>query len=443
MTQIKIVSNPYNREINYFVFNRVAGQWEAIKENNPNSRLREDETGKSFLPFKIKEIIDIIISEYYTDNNKIEIIFEGTQDEYGELEEVCLEEEIKEKIELTKTSRILENARFIFKDIREVFNDVYPIIEKTIRDDECVMRDLNKVSDALNDIIPICVFGNYSAGKSTFINALIGYEILPSGGDPVTAKIYKIERSTQPDRAKVKFTYQNEPVELSFEEKVYRVLSGNSRSELIQEINRAIEICKPNNMFAMVGAALEQINGFEKRDRNNTVLSNIIELEIPFSKKGVLGQSYNNFVIFDTPGSNSASNSEHSKVLAQALEGFTNGIPVWISQYETIDSEDNANLCDKIFEIQALDKRFTMIVLNKADGSDLGEDGFSREQVQEILEYNAVEKMYASGIYFVSSVMGLGAKNDGKLLDKHYRKIFRSQQAMYSEPEDLDYMTWC
>ena len=90
MTQIKIVSNPYNREINYFVFNRVAGQWEAIKENNPNSRLREDETGKSFLPFKIKEIIDIIISEYYTDNNKIEIIFEGTQDEYGELEEVFL-----------------------------------------------------------------------------------------------------------------------------------------------------------------------------------------------------------------------------------------------------------------------------------------------------------------------------------------------------------------
>ena len=42
-------------------------------------------------------------------------------------------------------------------------------------------------------VIPICVFGNYSAGKSTFINALIGREVLPSGGDPVTAKIYKIK----------------------------------------------------------------------------------------------------------------------------------------------------------------------------------------------------------------------------------------------------------
>ena len=35
--------------------------------------------------------------------------------------------------------------------------------------------------------------------------------------------------------------------------------------------------------------------------------------------------------------------------------------------------------------------------------------------------------------------MGLGAKNDGSLTDKHYRRIFRSQQEMYSNPEDEDY----
>ncbi len=74
----------------------------------------------------------------------------------------------------------------------------------------------------------------------------------------------------------------------------------------------------------------------------------------------MLGQSFNNFVIFDTPGSNSASNAEHSKVLAEALEGFSNGIPVWISTYESIDSTDNGKLCDDILEIKALDKRFTI-----------------------------------------------------------------------------------
>lgn len=438
MAKIKIVSNPYNKEISFLSYKEQTGLWEDIRDNNANSRLREDESVKSFLPFKIKEIIDIIIDEYYIGTDKVEVFFEGTQDEYTEVETVGIDEKVKDKIVLIRTSEILENARYIFKDIKEVFDKVHPIIENIVRDDINVNKNLNKVSDALNDIIPICVFGNYSAGKSTFINALIGSEILPSGGDPVTAKIYKIEQSTQSDRARIKFTYKGEDIELSFEGNVYRVLSGNSENELVQELNKVISECK-NEMFTMVNCALELINGFEKKDRSNIVISNIIELQIPFSKSGILRQSYNKYVIFDTPGSNSASNSEHSKVLAEALEGFSNGIPVLISQYETIDSEDNANLCDKIFEIKALDKRFTMIILNKADGSDLAEDGFSKEQVKDILEYNAVEKMYASGIYFVSSIMGLGAKNNGELFDKHYRKTYRSQQEMYSDPEDLDY----
>lgn len=440
MAKIKIVSNPYNREISFLSYKEQTGSWEDIRENNSNSRLREDESGKSFLPFKIKEIIDIIIDEYYIGTEKVKIFFQGTQDEYTEVEAVCFDNKIRDKIIVMRTSEILENARFIFNDIKEVFEKVRPIIENIVRDDIIVTKNLNKVSDALNDIIPICVFGNYSAGKSTFINALIGSEVLPSGGDPVTAKIYKIQRSMQPDRARIRFSYKGEAIELSFEKNLYRILSRNSENELLQELDKIILESK-KEMFAMVNIALEFINGFEKKDRSNSVISNVIELEIPFIKNVIFGQSYNNFVIFDTPGSNSASNSEHSKVLEEALEGFSNGIPVWITQYETIDSEDNANLCEKIFGIKALDKRFTMIILNKADGSDLAEDGFSNEQVKDILEYNAVEKMYASGIYFVSSIMGLGAKNNGELVDKHYRKTYRSQQGMYSDPDDLDYAT--
>ena len=438
MAKIKIVSNPYNREISFLSYKEQTGLWEDVRDNNANSRLREDESVKGFLPFKIKEIIDIIIDEYNIGTEAVEIFFEGTQDEYAEVKTVCMDEKVKDKIVLTRTSEILENARFILKDIKEIFDKVHPIVEKIVRDDISVKKNLNKVSDALKDIIPICVFGNYSAGKSTFINALIGREILPSGGDPITAKIYKIECSKHSDRARIKFTYEGEVIELSFEGNVYRVINGNMENELVQELNKIISECK-NEMFTMVKYALEIINGFEKKDKSSIAISNVIELEVPFSPNGILRQSYNNFVIFDTPGSNSASNIEHSKVLAEALEGFSNGIPVWISQYETIDSEDNANLCDKIFDIKALDKRFTMIIMNKADGSELEENGFSKEQVKEILEYNAVEKMYASGIYFVSSIMGLGAKNNGELIDKHYRKTYRSQQEMYADQEDIDY----
>lgn len=439
MAKVKIVSNPYNREIQYFSFNEFTNEWESIRNSSPNSRLREDETGRTFLPFKIKEVIDIVIEEYYTGSDKVEIVFEGTQDEFSEVESVCNEEEVADKVILSKTPTMLENARFIFKETKDIFETVHPIIKKIVKEDAGIMMDLNKVSDALNDIIPICVFGNYSSGKSTFINALIGYEVLPSGGDPVTAKIFKITRSEQDDIAIISFVTNGEKYSIAFEGTSSRVIKGDSTGKVVEELNGAIEGAE-GNIVAMVKAALEFLNGMEKKHPDFTVDS-VIELEVPFSKNGIMGQSYNNYVIIDTPGSNTATYAEHAMVLEEALAGFSNGIPVWVSVYESIDSDDNATLCDKIEGIDALDKRFTMIVLNKADGSDLEEDGFSKEQIQEILEYRAVEKMYSSGIYFVSSIMGLGAKCDGELVDKHYRKIYRSQQEMYSDPEDLDYAT--
>lgn len=439
MEKIKIISNPYNMEMLYQSYKEQSDEWEDIKISNTDSKLREDETGRAFLPFKIKKIIDIIVDEYYVNSEMIELVFEGTRDEYLEVEAVCKKEEIRNKVNLTRSPKILENARMIFEPTKNIFSTVQPIIEEIIKDDENVQKNLNKVSDALKDIIPICVFGNYSAGKSTFINALIGSEILPSGGDPVTAKVYKIERSKNEDAAKIKFSYRNQAFEILFEGNSYRLLKGNSENELICNITEAFLEASNETMSTYINIALKLINGYEKSDKDNVVISNVIELEVPFLKSGELGRSHNNFVIFDTPGSNSESNIEHTKVLEEALEGFSNGIPVWISTYDSIDSTDNASLCKKISDIKALDKRFTMIVLNKADTSDLGEGEFSRGKEQEILEYSSVEKMYAGGIYFVSSIMGLGAKNNGVLLDKHYRKTYRSQQEMYSDPEDEDY----
>lgn len=439
MPTIKIISNPYTRELKFLSYKEQTGCWEDIRESNPNSKLREDEAGRNFLPFKIKEVVDTIISDYAIPGSKIQILFEGTQDEFSELENVCKEEGIRGKIELVRTNNILENARTIFQPTKDIFAAVKPIIEDVIKEDKKVQKDLGKVSDALKDIIPICVFGNYSSGKSSFINALIGGEVLPCGGDPVTAKIYKIERAVQPDTAKIRFSYLDEAFEILFEGVDYHILKGNIENELIQDIFTAIDASGKKGLYANAGIALTLLNDYEDKDRNDTIISNEIELEIPFSKRGVLGQSYNNFVIFDTPGSNSESNSNHLALLEEALSGFSNGIPVWVTTYESVDSTDNAELCEKVLAIDALDKRFTMIILNKADSSDLDENGFSEKKEQEIREYSSVEKMYAGGIYFISSIMGLGAKKNGNLEDKHYRKVFNSQKDMYRDPRSDDY----
>ena len=86
MATIKIRSNPYERKIEYLSYKEQVGEWEEIQSSNPDSKLREDESGKSFLPFKIKEIVDIILDEYYVGSDKVNIVFEGTQEEYEEIE---------------------------------------------------------------------------------------------------------------------------------------------------------------------------------------------------------------------------------------------------------------------------------------------------------------------------------------------------------------------
>lgn len=439
MTRIKIISNPYNRSLQYYTYKEQGDTWENVKQDSINSKLRENDEEKIFLPFKVKEIVDTIISEYYVGTEKIELIFEGTEDEYEEVANICNEEEVREKIQLMRSNRILENARDILDHAKEIFATVEPIIKSIVRDDADIAKGLVKVSDALKDIIPICVFGNYSSGKSTFINALIGYEILPSGGDPVTAKIFEIKRSRQPDRAYISFGYRGEPFELTFKNNEYQVTAGNKENDLLQEVKLAIDGLGEKSLFRMVNQTIDILNFFEKRDKTTTLISNVIHLTVPFSENGKLGQSHNEFVIFDTPGSNSNTNMDHEKVLSDSLEDFSNGIPIWVSGRDSLDSKDNAALCDKLYQIEALDKRFTMIVVNKADSVELPRNGLERSEINDIMEYEAVEKMYSSGIYFVSSVMGLGAINPDGIISDYLLDVFEEKERKFSDPNARSY----
>ena len=441
MTQIKIISNPYKQEIQYETYKENSNEWVDVGLYAPNGKLREENARKCFLPFNAKEILEVIVDEYYLETKgSVGIVFEGTKDEYIELQRVSQEKKFEDKITLSRSNRILDNGKYILNDTKEVFASVKPIIEEVTKDEPDITKNLAKVTDALDDIVPICVFGNYSTGKSTFINALIGREVLPSGGDPVTAKAFKIQNLSRSDIARIKFTHWDDTIELSFEDDSYRVVKGNANDEMLVELGTVLREKEASTINQMVSVALSFINAYEKRDSSSTEIGNMIELYIAFSKTGILGSSNNKFVIFDTPGSNTATNDGHIEVLKEALEGFSNGIPVWVSQYETVDTMDNETLCNDILSIDALDQRFTMIALNKADVSDLPENGFSEKQVKNIMEFRSVEKMYASGIFFVSSIMGLGAKNNGVLSDKFYRKIYKLQTNSFADPDDEDYM---
>lgn len=438
MTTVKIISNPYDKKITYQRKNETSGEWIDIDyDKNPNSVLLKDEFTKGFFPFIADKIVDAVVEEYKDENGQVAIEFAGTEDEYDELALVCKDESHKDSVTLTKTDQYLENARDILPDIIDIFKNLNPLISETVQDRSKIQKELDKFSDAANDIIPICVLGNYSSGKSTFINALVGTEIMPSGDEPVTAKIYSVSRSKQSDRATVSFSYDGDEVSIRFDNTSYRFLNGESDKELISRIKKAMADAGDVSMSERVHIVLTEINSFENAHKDASV-SDLIKVTIPFNG-GLWKQSDNEFVIFDTPGSNSASNDKHVQVLKKAMEDLSNGLPIFVSEYNTLDSTDNEKLNQEIKSMAELDSRFTMIIVNKADAASLPKDGFKEEDISRLLGEAIPRSLYSEGIFFVSSVIGLGSKTKGDFVDEHSSEVFDDQEPKYSDPDNKRY----
>lgn len=175
MNKVKIVSNPYEKKVIFERWSDQFNSWVTIdQDTNANSKLISNEFQSGFFPFKVYEIVNQIIAEYSVPDEKLLISFSGSDDEFQELENLLFDTKF-ENIELEKTENYLENARDVLPEINNIFKKLDPLITKNIEDESGeIQQQLKRFSDASNDIVPICVLGTYSAGKSTFINSLIG-----------------------------------------------------------------------------------------------------------------------------------------------------------------------------------------------------------------------------------------------------------------------------
>lgn len=435
MAKVKIISNPYQRSISY-------QNWDGMgwRDVNERSNLLKDKYVKGFFPFHVREILDIILRDYQAPGEKVHIVFQGTEDEYNELLDLCKDGDYAEAVSLEKSNIFLENARDIFPEINEVFHEkIQPFVMQTGNVYEKTKDDIEKYTDVSNDIIPVCVMGNYSSGKSSFINALIGSEILPSGAEPVTAKIYKIRQSPYEDRGSVSLKYKDQGIRVRFDGNSYRFSMATEENELSKSIAEALNGLGESTMTALMNKTLEIINQFDT-EMGHEAISDTIEIEVPFVA-GLWGESKRQFIIFDTPGSNSASNKSHSQLLKEALKGFSNGLPLYLSEFDKLDSTDNESLYRKIEQLEELDDRFTMVVVNKADAAELDKGGFTKDKENRILGETIPKHLYKSGIFFVSSVIGLGAKNEGAFFDDHYAELFEEKRSKFSDKNSRFYKT--
>ena len=434
MDTIKIISNPYRRETTFQKYEPSSDSWTDIKVKNPNSKLLAEDIVKNFFPYKVKQIVEQLISDYIAGNDTLKIVFEGTEDEYHELIEVC---KTYEGVETERSTTFIENARDILPKIVGIFSEVKPVVDESIQSDlrrRTIDRDIAKFTDASNDIVPICVLGNYSSGKSTFINALIGQEILPSGDMPVTAKIYRVAQSLDKQKATAKFQFKGNDINVVITNENYDVDSVEG-DVLADKIRDEMKSCESASLAAKVSKCLDVVNS-QRTDRKE--VSDLIDIAVPFGSSP-LSESKNTFVIFDTPGSNTATYKEHFDILEDAMKNLSNGIPIYVAEYNSLDSCDNEKLYESIKKISQIDARFTMIVVNKADMANIKEEYFDKDMEEMILEQAVPRNLYSGGIYFISSIMGLGSKNAGDFIDDHAAEFFEDNERKYSDPSSRRY----
>lgn len=71
MSRVKIISDPYRKQTNFQCEGDAEDDWRPV---NPGSKLLGDSIAHGFFPFKVKEIVDIIVGDYWTSGNPVSIV---------------------------------------------------------------------------------------------------------------------------------------------------------------------------------------------------------------------------------------------------------------------------------------------------------------------------------------------------------------------------------
>ena len=362
MTELKIRYNPYEQKTEYEIYSKEKESWITPVSDSP---LAQTQHTNGTLKGHIEDSIKVIDKVY--GGNGLKITFEGTDSDFEEFGEYInyFNENNAKSIEYEKAKKYYRNASEVLPLLERSFSEVKNRLEK-YRTGETA-KEIENCLDAFNPTIPICAMGLYSVGKSAFINAIIGREVLPSATDPTTAKVYKISNR---EKCEIRYT-------IGSEKKTEQFKNGDE---------------------AKIHDFLKEINSDEQ-------VGDLIEVDVPFVRS-ILSKGYD-FVIYDTPGPDSKSNADHLQVLKNCLEKQTNGLPVFVTEPKGMDKKSLGEIRNMFGNLK-LDMQNILIVVNQADGTGNDELKNKKENKGQL----EITREKSGGVFFVSSIIGIGAKKD-------------------------------
>ncbi|WP_378956265.1 dynamin family protein [Pelosinus sp. sgz500959] len=440
MKGMRIFYNPYEKQFNFQYasdgenFNNIANQATLAKYTNRGIALL------NCLP----EIFDEISKEYAHDSDGIKVEFCGTSSDYVNFCNTLIsytkklsKNDLKyEKLhyELISSTEALKKIESAYERIKNEFPAEGSAATEKTRE---IASLIKKYNDATKSELNLVIVGTYSSGKSTFINALIGEELLPQGEDPVTAQIFKISSAS---RYSIRFSVVRdaedadlpETIEMRWDDGSFQFHQDKlceEASTLLQELKECAEERSGENPIVQMNAVIGFFNDL-KTNGISCSIAPLLQITLPFRIGDVTNDELS-INIFDTPGSNATTAPSHLETLKEALGQQTNALPILVIERSAMASRGNDTL-KKLLKDYAtnMDLANMLVVITHGDQISLSDlkAGFKEE---------ALNEWSFKKILFLSSIVALGIKKDGNLLVDAYKEKYSKNKDSFCKGNDF------
>ena len=265
----------------------------------------------------------------------------------------------------------------------------------------------NKMDNLESSNVNICFAGVYSSGKSSLINALLGYKILPASPEAKTAKMLVIMSPEKGKPVEITFflvdTYSR--IEWNDHTSCFEFSKGPVESQERTEIQNKMNEVKGKKRHEQLYAILDTLNEVPG-------VSETLHLKFPIEIDSDLVK----FTIYDTPGTDS--NSEgHKEVLSKALGGQSQSILIFVCRPNALEGSGTNALLTYIKDAEQKNDKNTIdiarsfVVMTHADDVNRDERKGLRDATLTMKEDpNFSLHLREKKLLFVSSKFAAAAK---------------------------------
>lgn len=259
--------------------------------------------------------------------------------------------EHEKKFSVRKTNLSLKES------VRKSAERYHEVLQRNIENITSKMRGLDESQ------VSLFFTGAYSSGKSTLINAILGYRILPEAIKPKTARVFCIS-SPLGDRAEgLRFECSGQSIELAWNSEIKRFNIPPADYPLREEIFEWTNEIEKKRKFEQFYAILDRLN-------NEESVGTEIQVTFPIP----LDNDKVRFRIYDTPGTDSNS-EEHHRVLQSSMKDQLHAILIFVCAPDRMEGSGNNKILQFLKENEkagntGIDRDRSLFVINRAETVD-------------------------------------------------------------------------